>query len=73
MPHDLLIAKLEAYGLDSGSLNLLLDYISFRKQRTKVGFTYSKWLKIRRGIHQGFMLGPFLFNLFINDIFMIIE
>ena len=73
MPHDLLIAKLEANGLDSGSLNLLLDYISFRKQRTKVGSAYSKWLKIRRGIHQGFMLGPFLFNLFINDIFMIIE
>ena len=31
LPHDLLIAKLEAYGLDNGSLNLLLDYLSFRK------------------------------------------
>ena len=43
LPHDLLIAKLETYGLDNGSLNLLLDYLSFRKQRTNVGSTYSKW------------------------------
>ena len=42
LPHDLLITKLEAYGLDNESLNLLLDYLSFRKQRTKVGSAYSK-------------------------------
>ena len=30
LPHDLLIAKLKAYDLDNGSLNLLLDYLSFR-------------------------------------------
>ena len=58
LPHDLLIAKLEAYGLDNGSLNLLLDYLSFRKQRTKVGSAYSKWSKFRRGIPQGSILGP---------------
>ena len=73
LPHDLLIAKLEAHGLDSGSLNLLLDYVTFRKQKTKVGSTYSKWSKIRRRIPQGSILGPLLFNIFINDTFMIIE
>ena len=73
LPQDLLIAKLEAYGLRNGSLNLLLDYLSFRKQRTKVGSAYSKWSNIRRGIPQGSILGPLLFNIFINDIFMIIE
>ena len=36
LPHDLLIAKLEAYGLDNDSLNLPLDYLSFRKERTKL-------------------------------------
>ena len=41
LPHDLLIAKLEAYGLDNGSLNLLLDYLNFKKQRVKVGSVYS--------------------------------
>ena len=50
LPHDLLIAKLEAYGLVNGSLNLLLDYLSFRKQRTKLGSAYNKWSKIRHGI-----------------------
>ena len=51
----------------------VLDYLTFRKQRTKVGSAYSKWSKIRRGIPQGSILGLNLFNIFINDIFMIIE
>ena len=73
LPHDLLIGKVEAYGLDNGRLNLFLDNLSFRKQRTKVGSTYDKWSKIRRRIPQGSILGPGLFNIFINGIFMIIE
>ena len=71
--HDLSIAKLEAYGRGNGSLNFLLVYLTFRKQRTKVGSAYSKWSEIRRGIPQGLILGLILFNIFINDILMIIE
>ena len=73
--HYLSIAQLEAYGLGSGSgsLNLLLVCLTFRKQKTKVGSAYSKWSKIRRGIPQGSILGPMLFNTFIYDIFMIIK
>ena len=67
--HDFLIAKLEA----CGSLNLLLDYLSFRKQKTKVGSYYIKWSKVRRGIPQGSTLGPLLSNIIINHIFMIIQ
>ena len=70
---DLSIAKLEAYGLGNGSLNFILDYLTFRKQRTKVGSAYSKWSKIRRGFTQGSILGLILFNIFINDTLMIIE
>ena len=72
LSHDLLIAKLEAYGLDRGSLNVLLDYLSLRKHRTKVGSSYSKWSEICRGIPQGSILG-LLFNIFINDIFFFVE
>ena len=46
LSHNLLIAKLEAYGLDVGSLNFLLDYLSLKKNRTKVGSSYSKWFDI---------------------------
>ena len=37
LPHDLIIAKLEAYGLDTNSLRFLFDYLSCRTQRTKMG------------------------------------
>ena len=41
-PHDLLIVKLGAYGLDRSSLSLLKDYLNCRKQRTKASSSYSK-------------------------------
>ena len=37
LPHDFLIVKLEAYGLDKASLNLVNHYLRFRKQRKKIG------------------------------------
>ena len=66
IPHDLLIAKLEAYGLGK-TLHLLRDYLSNRKQRTKIGSSFSDWWDIICGIPRGSILGPLLFNIFIND------
>ena len=43
LSHNLLIAKLKAYGLDIGSLNFLLGCLKLGKHRTKVGSSYSKW------------------------------
>ena len=73
LPHHLIIAKFEAYGLSKSSLSLLLDYLTSRKQRVKIGSSYSVWNEIKRGASQGSILGPLLFNVFINDIFMFIE
>ena len=53
LPHDLIIAKSEAYGLSKSSLSLLLDYLTSRKQRVKIGSSYSIWNKIKRGVPQG--------------------
>ena len=41
LPHDLIIAKLKAYGFDEPSLKLIHSYLSGRKQRTKIGNSYS--------------------------------
>ena len=43
IPHDLLIAELNAYGIDNVGLLLICDYLFRRKQRTKIGSSYSSW------------------------------
>ena len=73
LPHDLMVAKLEAYGISKESLQLISDYQSYRKQRTKIGSAYSDWANVIRGIPQGSIMGPLLFNIFINDIFLVVE
>ena len=73
LEHELLIAKLNAYGFHLSALKLIHDYLSNRKQRTKINSTYSKWHDILFGVPQGSMLGPLLFNIYLIDLFFVIE
>ena len=67
--HDLLIAKLAAYGFDYDSLVFIKTYLSERQQRTKVSNPYSTYFDILHGVPQGSILGPLLFNIYISDKF----
>ena len=68
LSHELLLAKLEAYGFSLNSLKLLHSYLSNRK-RVRIESIFSEWIEIALGIPQGSTLRPILFNIFINDMF----
>ena len=72
IPHDLLIAKLAAYGLSEEALMYILTYLSNRKQCVRINDTYIEFKNIITGVPQGSTLGPFLFNLSMNDLFFFI-
>ena len=71
MPHGLLIAKLHAYGLSDDACNMVISYLKDRRQRVRVMGEFSDCGTINRGVPQGYVMGPFLFNIFLNDLFYV--
>ena len=70
IPSDLLIAKLHAYGLDFDTVTFLHNYLKHRKQSVKIKNISSFLRTILSGVPQGSILGPILFNVFINNVFL---
>ena len=49
------------------------DYLSHKKQRTKINSSYSSWKEILFAVPQGSILGPLLFNIFVSDLFSVLS
>ena len=73
LKHDLLIPKLEAYGLSMNSFRYIRRYLNQRLQGTGANNSFTLWKDIIAGVPQGSILDPLLFNININDIFLFLD
>ena len=65
---DILLYKLQYYGIRHIALKLLKSYISNRKQYVKYNVNESGFKEIKTGVPQGSIIGPLLFSIYINDL-----
>ena len=71
--YQLLLAKLHAYGFSKKALAIICSYLPNQKQRIKINNAFSSWKDLTLGMPQGSVLGPLLFNIYLNDLFFFLK
>ena len=68
--HNLLIAKMHAYGFSTDAVTFFYSYLKRRKQNVSINNTNNFFQILLYVVPQGSILGPLLFNIFINDLYL---